>query len=386
MERAQRDRWLVSATYLQASPGQTPLPSSHVKQRRETQSDLRVLIVDDEIDRRNPLMKSLSLEGFATDCVQTGADALAAVQRASYDAIVLDLHLRDMLGLTVLSAWRRGDAALPAPIVTITGWYLDDGHEKASAALGAAAFLRKPLDSSVLADTLRRVIAAHGGEPPRAPIPARDSGSSAGRFHVEPVRMCDTAGERLRAMHERAVCGDDAAVDQIVADLLPVLRQRLRARFATAADEMIHDAVVDALMEYRTHPTRYDPTRGVQVADYLLFAARRDLLNRFDAERRRAAHEETTPDGALPEPPTPAPDDIPCSGRSSTIALRHVAVTEAERTVFRLWRRGERRTSAYASALRLGALPISEQRVRVNRIKDRVVRRIRRFAKVHRPL
>jgi DNA-binding response OmpR family regulator len=338
--------------------------------------------VDDEIDGDNPLMKSLSLERFAIQCVQTGADALAAVQTASYDAIVLDLHLRDMLGLTVLSAWRRADAKLPAPIIAITGWYLDDGYEETCAALGAAALLRKPVDSSVLADTLRRVIAAHGGErQPWGSNSVRDSRPSASLFRVERVRTCHAHNEkRLRALHERAVCGDDTAVDEIVADLLPVLRQCLRARFPTVAGEMIHDAVVDALMEYRTHPTRYDPARGVPLGGYLLFAARRDLLNRLDAERRRAAREDITADGVLPEPAAIAPDDMLWSGGPSRIALRHVAITEAERTVFQLWKRGERKTSVYASALRLDPLPIAEQRVRVNRIKDRVVRRIRRLA------
>jgi hypothetical protein len=199
-------------------------------------------------------------------------------------------------------------------------------------------------------------------------------------FRVEHVRTCHVDDEeRLRPLNERAVCGDDAAVDQMVGDLLPVLRLRLRTRFATAPEELIHDATVDALMECRTNPTRYDPGRGVPVAEYLLFTARRDLLNRLDAERRRAAHEDITPDGVLPEPAI-APDEILWSGASSRIALRHIALTEAERTVFQLWKRGERKTSAYASALRLGPLPIAEQRETVNRIKDRVVRRIRRLA------
>jgi ActR/RegA family two-component response regulator len=52
----------------------------------------RVLFVDDEIDDR---------EGFHVDCVQCGADGLTQMRTAAYDAVVLDMHLPEVMGLTI---------------------------------------------------------------------------------------------------------------------------------------------------------------------------------------------------------------------------------------------------------------------------------------------
>lgn len=250
-----------------------------------------VLVVDDEIREDDALVRLLAFEGFDAVCTTSGVDALARVRSTPFDAMVLDLHLCDMLGLTVLSELRRGGVAVP--VVAVTGWYLEDGHEEACLALGAGAFLRKPLDESVLAATLRGVIGAHGIPPP-PPASARMDcrRSCVCRPGIESPADDE---DRLRMHHERAVSGDDTAAEWIVADLLPSLRQRLRPAFLKTPKDWIHDAVVDALLEYRARPARYDASRGMTLSGYLLFAARRNLLNRLDSEARRGRHETIAP-------------------------------------------------------------------------------------------
>jgi DNA-directed RNA polymerase specialized sigma24 family protein len=180
--------------------------------------------------------------------------------------------------------------------------------------------------------------------------------------------------------HEQALSGDDTAVDWIVAELLAPLRYQLRKGFSTAPKDWIHDAVVDALLEYRTRPGRYDMSRGISLSRYLLFAARRNLINRLSSEARRGGHETTVPADRLPEPAVHAPQAV--SGESSaTIPIPENDFSEPERIVLQLWRTGERRTRIYAQALKLSSLPANEQRIHVKRIKDRVVQRVRRWAR-----
>jgi CheY-like chemotaxis protein len=337
----------------------------------------RVLFIDDEVREEDALVRLLALEGFDVVCATSGAEALDRARSSVFAAIVLDLHLRDILGLTVLSELRRTGTAVP--VVIVTGWYLDDGHENASAALGAAAFLRKPVDASALAGTLRAAIAAPAAPLPPAPVPAAQTRSPSGPRDTERARK-RPSDDLLSGLRQYAMCGDDAAVDQILTALLPVLRQRLRAAFATAEDDWIHDAAVDALMEYRARPDRYDPARGVPLSGYLLLAARRNLINRLDKERRRTAHEETGAAAPLPEPRAPADRDTQGSASGPPkIRMADVAFTESERTVLRLLRAGERRTDVYAMALGLGAFSVAEQRVRVKQIKNRLMQRIRRL-------
>jgi CheY-like chemotaxis protein len=290
--------------------------------------------------------------------------------------MVLDLHLPDILGLQVLSELRSARIALP--IVVVTGWYFDDGRKEACLAMGAGAFLQKPLDDSVLAAALRLVIAAQAiPTPPLACAPTDGGGSVHPQQSME-VRADD--GDALRVYHDRAVSGDDTAAERIVATLLPSLQQRLRKAFPTTPKDWIYDAVVDALREYHARPARFDVSRGTPLSQFLLFAARRNVLDRRDAEARRRGRETIVPSDTLAELAGAAPEMLPAEC-STTIAVPEGDFTEAERSVLHLWRAGERRTRVYAEALGLGSLPLAEQRVHVKRLKDRVVQRVRRCAR-----
>jgi hypothetical protein len=76
----------------------------------------------------------------------------------------------------------------------------------------------------------------------------------------------------------------------------------------------------------------------------------------------------------VPAPQVPAESSV-------KIAIPENHFSEPERIVLQLWRTGERRTPVYAQALGLESLPFSEQRVRVKRIKDCVVQRVRRWVR-----
>jgi DNA-binding response OmpR family regulator len=117
-----------------------------------------VLIIDDELRADDALTKCLSFDGFTVECARTGAEGLARAAARHPDAIVLDLRLPDILGLSVLSELRR--ARLGVPVVVLTGAFLDEGHEVAARALGAAAYLHKPIIGDELTLALRSAIIA----------------------------------------------------------------------------------------------------------------------------------------------------------------------------------------------------------------------------------
>jgi two-component system OmpR family response regulator len=74
---------------------------------------LRVLIVEDEVRLSRQLAKALTEAGYAVDCAADGeqADFLAGTQ--AYDAVVLDLGLPKLDGLTLLRRWREAGASGP---------------------------------------------------------------------------------------------------------------------------------------------------------------------------------------------------------------------------------------------------------------------------------
>jgi DNA-binding NtrC family response regulator len=132
----------------------------------------RILWIDDEVDVADPLLRLLALHGFRVEVARSAAEGLASAGETAYEAVILDLHLPDMFGLTVLQRLRASGIA--APVLVVTGHYLEAEMEANAMQAGAAAFRYKPfLDAEDLAAVLRSIIegsapSAEDGEPVQA--------------------------------------------------------------------------------------------------------------------------------------------------------------------------------------------------------------------------
>jgi DNA-binding response OmpR family regulator len=79
---------------------------------------MRLLLVEDNETLSALLKKALAAAGFAVDSVKSVSEALAALARMHFSAIILDLGLPDGDGFTVLQALRgKGD---PTPVLILT--------------------------------------------------------------------------------------------------------------------------------------------------------------------------------------------------------------------------------------------------------------------------
>ena len=331
----------------------------------------KVLVIDDEIENGDALARSLVLDGFVVECARTGAEGFARARANRPDAIVLDLHLPDVLGLTVLSDLRR--ANVDAPVVAVTGWYLDTDHDQAATALGAVAFLYKPIDAQELSVALRLALCD-----PRSRAVTRPDPASQATLLRPAAPITTHQADALACLHSRLIHGEADAVERIFAILLPDLRRTLTKGFRRVPTDWIHDSVVDALLEYYRNPARFDPARGVPLSKWLEYPARRNLVNRMDLERRRQHHEVAVPDRDLE---AYVPRLSPCRDRRDFVNLIRsllVGLSAVERIVFRVWSCEERRTFVFSRELELTDRPQDEQRAAVKRIKDRVLKRLRR--------
>jgi two-component system OmpR family response regulator len=68
---------------------------------------MRVLVVEDEKDLARQLQEALIEAGYAVDLAHDGEEGLYLGAQEPYDAIVLDLGLPVMDGISVLERWRR---------------------------------------------------------------------------------------------------------------------------------------------------------------------------------------------------------------------------------------------------------------------------------------
>jgi hypothetical protein len=87
------------------------------------------------------------------------------------------------------------------------------------------------------------------------------------------------------------LAGDPAARERLAEELLAGLRRKLQRAFVHAPDDVVFDAVVDAIMEYIKDPVRFDASRGVPLDRFVQMAARRNLASHMRSEAQRKARE-----------------------------------------------------------------------------------------------
>ena len=79
---------------------------------------MRVLIVEDDAEIQRLLVAALGAAGYAVDAAGNGEDGLHLGGTESYDAIILDLGLPQIDGLSILERWRKDNIATPVLILT----------------------------------------------------------------------------------------------------------------------------------------------------------------------------------------------------------------------------------------------------------------------------
>jgi FixJ family two-component response regulator len=121
-------------------------------------------VLDDEPQMRKALRRLLSTHGFRVEDYGTGREFLAALPAHPADCLVLDLHMPEIGGFDVLTAFAAQHVT--TPVVVITG-HDEPGTAERTRALGAAAFLTKPVDESEL------LSAIHAALSPARPRPIR---------------------------------------------------------------------------------------------------------------------------------------------------------------------------------------------------------------------
>jgi len=122
---------------------------------------MRVLIVEDEARIARPLAASLGEAGYAVDCAADGARADFLAQTERYDAVVLDLGLPKIDGLTLIRRWRDAGLALPVLVLTARGSW----HEKVQGIdAGADDYVAKPFRVEEVLARLRALIRRASGQ------------------------------------------------------------------------------------------------------------------------------------------------------------------------------------------------------------------------------
>ena len=121
---------------------------------------MRLLVVEDELALARQLGDALTEAGYAVDRASDGGRADFLMQTEQYDAVVLDLGLPNVDGLTLLSGWRHAGLTTPVLILTARGSW----HEKVKGIdSGADDYMAKPFQIEEVLARVRALIRRSGG-------------------------------------------------------------------------------------------------------------------------------------------------------------------------------------------------------------------------------
>ena len=118
----------------------------------------RLLLVDDSAVDREVSLRAINELGCSADVAASGAEALAVLERNTYNAVLLDMHLPDSDGPNLLERIRalRGEAGR-VPVIMLTAG-LVDSERRLCRELGANDFLIKPVERELFRHTLAKYV------------------------------------------------------------------------------------------------------------------------------------------------------------------------------------------------------------------------------------
>ncbi len=139
---------------------------------------MRVLIVEDDPDLNRQLVTACKDAGYVVDSAVDGDEGHFLGNTEPYDAVILDIGLPKMDGLSVLEAWRRADRRMPVLLLTAR----DRWSDKVSGIdAGADDYVAKPFHMEEVLARLRALM-------------RRAAGHASNEIEIRSVRLDGKAG------------------------------------------------------------------------------------------------------------------------------------------------------------------------------------------------
>lgn len=175
--------------------------------------NLRILVVDDDIQGLSSTKKILEHAGFSVETAEDGQAAIDRVRKEEFDLVISDVRMPRMTGLEFLSALRHSGKTIPVVLMTAYGRVEDAVF---AMKLGAVDFLTKPFKRAALLEAVESATKrAQAAQAAKARVEAKLGSDAKGK----PRGSARIAGRSLQAERLRAW------VDQVGSTTATVLIQ-----------------------------------------------------------------------------------------------------------------------------------------------------------------
>ena len=123
---------------------------------------MRILLAEDDPTIARHLTTSLELAGYQIECLSNGLEIWEKGSEGGYDAVILDLGLPGLDGMSILRRWRKEGNDVPVIVLTARGSWMErvDGFDA-----GADDYLPKPFRTEELLVRLRALLRRAASKP-----------------------------------------------------------------------------------------------------------------------------------------------------------------------------------------------------------------------------
>jgi len=121
---------------------------------------MRILVVEDDANLNRQLKEALTESGYAVDVAFDGEEGHFLGETEPYDAVVLDIGLPQMDGLSVLESWRRQGKTMPVLLLTARDRWSDKVQGIDS---GADDYVAKPFHMEEVLARVRALVRRAAG-------------------------------------------------------------------------------------------------------------------------------------------------------------------------------------------------------------------------------
>lgn len=135
-----------------ATIGATKAKAPEVETRKP-----HVLVVDDSISIRKYVQRFLDRSGYEVEVASDGMEALNAMAKSKFDAVITDLEMPVMHGYDLMAEMKKSPELMNLPVIVLTS-RAGDKHRQKALELGAQDYLVKPFEEQEMIGALKKLL------------------------------------------------------------------------------------------------------------------------------------------------------------------------------------------------------------------------------------